>query len=348
MAPAQRSSQAPRPGPLRVAVPSDGEMHDPTLAFLRACGMPVERPNARRYTARIAGLDRGLVLFQRAADITSKVEEGSADLGIVGLDRFREHCHEGGDALLVIENLGFSQCELVLAVPDTWVDVTSMADIADLAVEFRESGREFRVATKYPRLVQRFLFHHGINYFTLVQASGTLEAAPLMGYADVIGDIIASGVTLRENRLKTLEDGSILTSQACLIGNRRLMGQDTGRLEAARCILERIEAYLGAGDFYRVTANVQGASEEVVAAQIWERPDLAGLHGPTISQVHGPEGTGWYAVTVVVHKGLLMDAVDHFRAVGGSTITVAQANYIFHRQSGAYRRLFTALEREDR
>ena len=332
-------------GLLRLALPSDGEMHEPTLDFLRACGMPVQRTSTRRYTASIAGVAGVTVLFQRAADISSKVEEGSADLGVVGLDRFREYRREDGDALLLMQDLGYSRCEVVVAVPDAWADVTSMADLADLAVEFREQGRELRTATKYPRLVERFMYRHGINYFTLVQASGTLEAAPQMGYADIIVDIASSGSTLRENRLKTLADGTILVSQACLIGNRRLLAQHSQRLETARGILERIEAYLNAGDYYRVTVNIWGDSPEAVAEQVLERPEVAGLHGPTVARVYSPDDTPWFAVTVMVHKDRLMAAVDHFRSIGGSTVSVSQANYLYQHQCEAYQRLLEALEK---
>ena len=328
---------------LRLALPSDGELYEATLGFFRACGLPVERPSARRYTAFIPTLEGVTVLFQRAADIPTKVEEGSAELGVAGLDRFTEHCSEDGDALLIIQDLGFSRCELAVAVPDSWVDITSMADLADLAVEFRETGRELRIATKYPRLVERFLYRHGMNYFTLVQASGTLEGAPAMGYADIIADIVSSGTTLRENRLKTLEDSSILSSQACLIGNRSFLGRYPDRLEKARGILEQIEAFLHAGDHYRITVNIRGDSPDAVAEQVLERPELAGLHGPTISQVSSPDSVRWFSVTVVLDREHLMAAVDHFRSIGGATISVASTSYLFYGECQAHKRLLEAL-----
>ncbi len=329
---------------LRLAVPSDGAMYEPTLSFLQACGLGVERPSPRRYTASIPTVPGLEVLFQRAADITSTVDKGNVDLGLVGYDRFQEYRQEDGDGLLLIPDLGYGRCELVVAVPDAWVDVTSMADLADLAVEFRETGRELRVATKYPRLVQRFLFLHSVNYFSLAPVTGTLEAAPAMGYADLIVDITASGATLRENRLKTLDDGTLLASQGCLIGNRRLLKEHPERLEATREMVERIEAYRNAGEYYRATANVEGPSEEAVAAQVLERSELTGLHGPTVSRVYGPDNGRWYAVTVFVNKVHLTTAVDHFRAIGGVSVTVSPADYIFHQENHAYQELLRALD----
>ena len=185
----------------------------------------MRRPNARRYTATVPAIPGVEVLFQRTADITAKVEDGSAELGITGLDRLLEYREDERRAAILVESLGFGRCDLVLAVPDSWLDVTSLADLADLALEFRQQGRQLRIATKYPRLLSEFLYDRGINYFSLAPASGTLEAAPLAGYADLIADLTATGTTLKENRLKTLEDGTVLSSQACLLANtERLIG----------------------------------------------------------------------------------------------------------------------------
>lgn len=243
-------------GVLRLAIPSDGEMYEPTMSFLSQCGLALERGNARQYMATIPSLGGILAFFLRAADITGKVEEGSTDIGIVGLDRFEEGHAESGDGIVITTDLDYSRCELVMAVPETWVDVTHMADIADLAVEFRERGRDLRVAAKYPRLVQRFLFSHGVNYFTIVPSSGTLEVAPAMGFADIIVDIVSTGVTLRENYLKPLVDGTVLKSQACLIGNRRLLSDYREKLEIARRFIERLEGYLDTKGYSHITADV--------------------------------------------------------------------------------------------
>lgn len=328
---------------LRLAIPSDGEMYDPTLKFMESCGMPVRRPSPRRYTAEIPSVEGLEVHFQRGADIPSRVEAGNVDLGIVGLDRFQEYRTEDGNSQLVIPKLGFGRCELVVGVPDSWIDVLSMADLADLSVELRESGRELRVATKYPRLVQRFLFNHGLNYFTLQQVTGTLEAAPSMGYADIIVDISSTGVTMRENRLKTLGDGSVLASEGSLIANTKMLQMHPDRLEATRKILERIDAYLIAGDYCRVTANIQGTSEEAVAALILERSDLAGLQGPTISRVYTTDNAQWYAVTVFIPNSTLTFAVDHFRSIGGSSVSVSETEYIFQQKSNSYASLLEML-----
>ena len=331
---------------LRLVLPSDGDLYEPCLAFLKACSLGVERPSARRYTARIPTLPGTAVLFQRTADITQKVEEGSGELGITGLDRFLEYRREGSPVIPIIEDLGFGQCELVLAVPDSWLDVVSMSDLADLALEFRQDGRQLRIATKYPRLLRRYLYSKGINYFSLVQASGTLEAAPTAGYADLIADITASGTTLRDNRLKTLEDGTILVSQSCLIGNRQLLRQAPEALMLARAVLEIMEGHLRARSFCLLTANVTGSSAEEVSARLLARADLAGLQGPTISRVYNAAEEGWYSVSLVVPREKTLDAVDHLRLAGGIDIASSQVDYLFKERCQAYQRLLESLEEE--
>ena len=324
---------------LHVAIPSDGALHEPTLMFLRSCGIGVLRTNLRRYTADVPTLPGVTVLFQRSADITPKVEEGSAALGIVGQDRFLELRREGGDTNIVIENLGFGHCELVIGVPDSWVDVTSLGDLADLSMQFREEGTDLRIVTKYPRLVERFLLSNGVNYFSLVQSSGTLEAGPAMGYSDIIADISSTGTTMRENRLKTIKGGSILTSEACLIGNRRVLSADERKLSLAKALVDLIEAHLQSQELYSVTANMKGETAEEVADYILEHTDISGLRGPTISKVYTQDEEGWYAVTVIVEKQRLLDAVEQLRQIGGTSVTVSQPNYVFESECRAHSRL---------
>jgi len=328
---------------LTLAIPSEGQLYEPSLAFLAACGMQVRRPSSRQYTGAIPQVNDVTVLFQRSADITPKIEEGSTDLGIVGLDRYHEYRREGGDAVLLIEDLGFGSCRLVVAVPDAWLDVTSIDDLADLSLAFHQKGRQFRVATMYPRLVNRFFLAHGVNYYTLVSSSGTLESAPASGYADLIVDITATGTTLRENHLKTLQGGTVLVSQSCLIGNRQRLTGDEALLDQVRTILERIEGHLRAGSFYRLTANIRGRSAEEVAKAILRRRELSGLQGPTVSPVFSSEG-GWYSVSVVVPEVRLLEGVEHLRRVGATNISASQVGYLFQEHCEAYERLLRSRE----
>src|SRR4051794_38059673 len=182
---------------LRLALPSKG-MEDETLRFLANCGLSVDRSNPRQYRAALRNPPGVTVLFQRAADIFEKVDEGSVDLGITGYDIVAEHEREDDDVEVLYRELGYGRCSLVLAVPDGWLDTSSIADLAQVATDLRGKGNELRVATKYGNLTRQFLYQHGINYFRIVESQGALEAGPTMGYSDVIADLMTSGVTLRE------------------------------------------------------------------------------------------------------------------------------------------------------
>ncbi len=327
---------------LRLALPSKG-MEEATLEFLAACGMAVDRSNPRQYRAALRAPAGVTVLFQRAADIFAKVDEGSVDLGITGYDIVREHEREDDDVEVLYRELGYGRCALVLAVPDGWLDVSSIADLAEVALALRARGAELRVATKYPNLTRQFLYEHGINYFSIVESQGALEAAPTLGYGDVVADLMTSGVTLRENRLKTIAGGTILQSEACLIGNRRQLAASEAKLQRTRTLLELIEAYLRGRNYASLTANVRGESAEAVARRVTALEAIAGLRGPTIARVYPKAGgePDWFAVTVVVRRDLLLTAVEHLRKAGATEVTVHDVHYVFEHRSWS----FEALQR---
>ena len=337
---AQEQNRNHGQGLLRIALPSDGELYESTLAFMNACGLAVSRPNSRRYIGTIPAIPGVEVLFQRTADVTQKVEEGSAELGVTGLDRVLEYRNDEARAWVLIEDLEYGGCEFVMAVPNSWMDVTSLSDLADLALEFRQEGKQLRIATKYPRLLRSYLYERGINYFTLVPASGAMEAAPAAGYADLIADVTATGVTLRENQLKTLDEGTILASQSCLIANPVLLAASGEVLALARPIVELMEGHLRAEPYYRVTANVRATSAEEISSTVLARPDLAGLRGPTVARVYNVEEQDWFNVSLLIKKSQLLEAVDHLRDCGAIDVAASQLSYLFDGRSEAYQTLF--------
>jgi len=330
---------------LRFAIPSEGALYDGGLPFMRECGLRISRVNPRRYTAEVPSLPGVEILFQRSWDITDEVDGGSADMGLVGVDCYEEFRQEGGDSLLLLDDLGFGGAQLLIAVPDAWMDVTTVSDLADLSLDFRERGRRLRIVTKYPRLVSRFLNERGVHYFTPVYATGGLEAGPIMGYADLVADVSASGTTLRENRLRPLQDGCVLVTQAAIVGNARSLAADEAKLALAREMLERMEAFLRARAYQRITANVQGESAEGVAERVMADERFTGIQGPTVSDVHGGGTERWFAVQVVVHRDDLLGAVDHFRSLGCSGITVNDASYVFRERCEAHELLTMSLAR---
>jgi ATP phosphoribosyltransferase len=337
---------------LRIALPSKG-MEEQTLQFLRACGLAVDRTNQRQYRARMRGLPTGPaeVVFQRATDVFDEVEHGTVDLGITGYDIVAEHRSEEDGIVMVHGELGYSRCALVLAVPEGWIDVTSIADLAEVAVELRGSaGHDLRVATKYVNLTRQFLYNRGITAFRLVEVSGALEAAPSLDTADIICDLTSSGVTLRENRLKTITGGTVVDSQACIIGHRDALRDDPCKLQAVGEMLELIEAYQRARGHMSLTANIRGESAAEVARQVNAVGEVAGLRGPTVGQVFPKAGEAtlghecWFSVTVVVTERLLHRAVEVLRQAGATDINATEVRYFFQDRSWTFEALKHALE----
>lgn len=330
---------------LRFAIPSKGPMYDGAVAFLESCGMRISRSNPRRYTATIRALPGTEVLLHRPADIVEKVADGEIDLGISGLDFVDEQRGDRDDLLVIEEDLGFARAELVVAVPEAWIDVTSWSDLADLAMELHAKGRPLRIATKYPALTRRFCYAHGINHFRLIDSQGATEAAPGLGYADIIVDISETGTTLRENQLKIV-GGPILRSQSCLIANRQCLVKNPQALAAVKTVLERVEARQRARSFVQVTANVPGDSVEDVGRRVAARRDLAGLQGPTIAPIwssNPDDQQGWYMVTVVIAQERMLELTDYLRMLGGAGIVIVQVQYVFEAASESYARLLREL-----
>ena len=259
---------------LRLALPSTGALFEGTSKLFSDCGLGIRRANSRRYTADVPQLPGVDVLFQRQSDITIEIDGGSADIGIVGLDRFYESRLERGETVLIHKDLGFGNSKLVIAVPDAWLDVTSMADLADIALEFRSKGRDLRIASKYQRLVKRFLNQNDVNYVSMVHVSGGLEAAPVIGYADVIADITATGRTLRENDLRILIDGTVMESQSVMVGNARTLANDQNKLQNIREILGKIDANLRTRDNQSISAKIEGQSESETEPQPIQQREL--------------------------------------------------------------------------
>lgn len=329
---------------IRLALPSKGRMEEETRDFLNACGLSVNKVNPRQYIAQIDDIPHLEIWFQRSADVVRKVRDGDVDLGIVGYDTVVEYRGSGDDVVIIHDALGYGHCHLSVAVPEDWTEVNSVADLAALAAS-RQSQRPLRVVSKYERQTAAFLEQHGIKPHRILHADGALEAAPQMGSADFIIDLVSSGVTLRENRLKQIEGGQLLQSQMIFIGNRTALTRRPEVLAVARQMLERIEAHLRAVEHETIIANVRGSSPEEVAQKVFSQPDLGGLQGPTISRVYLRDAgdTGWYAITIVVRKDRLHQSIEQLRSIGGSGVLVLPITYIFEEEPHRWVKLLDTL-----
>ncbi|WP_028034019.1 ATP phosphoribosyltransferase [Chelativorans sp. J32] len=203
-----------------LALPSKGRLKDQSIERLLKAGYPIRLPeNDRRYRAAVEGHEQLEVTFLSASEIARELDRGSIDLGVTGEDLVRETIPEWESRVGISARLGFGHADVVVAVPEVWFDVSTMADLDDVAADFRHRhGRRLRIATKYWRLTQQFFSQkHGIQVYRIVESLGATEGAPAAGSADVIVDITSTGSTLKANHLKVLDDGVILRSQACLV-----------------------------------------------------------------------------------------------------------------------------------
>jgi ATP phosphoribosyltransferase len=326
---------------IRLSLPSKGRLESDALDFLSAAGLRVFKPNPRQYQAEVPAIPELGVIFQRPGDIVVSVRQGSVDFGITGIDVIEEKRGGNGDILVLHDELGFGYCALTLAVPEGWEQVTDIASLKNYSAALE---RPLRVATKFPVLTERFLNQKNILH-TLISAEGTLETAPTIGYADIISDLVSSGQTLKDNRLRALPDAVIQPSQAALIANRKALQTNPSALEMARRLLEYIEAHLRAAENLLVVANMRGESPEVLAQRMFNETTVTGLQGPTISPVIVRDAQQtWFSVSIVVRRADLARAITELRTIGGSGIIVSPVTYIFEEEPPRYKAMLRALQ----
>ncbi len=326
---------------LRLSLPSKGRLEQGSMQFLEDCGLKVVKTNPRQYEASMPSLPEIVVLFQRPGDIVVSVRDGSVDFGITGIDLVEERKGSNGDVIVLHDELGFGHCTLCLAVPESWEEVHSLKDLGEYAARL---GRPLKVATRYPFLTSTHLEARDISY-TMISAEGTLETAPAIGYADMISDLVSSGQTLRDNRLRPLLDGSILSSQAGLIANRSVIKRNPHALAVARNLLEYFEAHLRAVENVAIFANIRGMDPETIARNIFAQQTIGGLQGPTVSRVMvRDKEPNWFAVHIVVRRDQLFRAISELRAIGGSGVVVSPVLYIFEEEPPRYKAMLDALE----
>ncbi len=207
-----------------LGIPSKGRLMDSVMQMLEKAGHAVERTGTDRgYRGRLAGLAGVDVAFLSASEIAHHLRDGSIDAGITGEDLLRETIPPERDDISVAVRLGFGLADVVVAVPQYWLDVAAMSDLDDVAEQmYRAHGRRLRVATKYRQLTRRFFALHGVTGYRIVESAGATEGAPAAGISDVIVDITTTGSTLAANQLKIIDDGLILKSTAVLAVSVRL------------------------------------------------------------------------------------------------------------------------------
>ncbi len=202
---------------LILGLPSKGRLQNQVMQFLADRGLKLKKVSARGYRASIDNMPGIEVKLLSAADIASALDEGEIHLGVTGEDLLRETIAKFETKIALLQPLGFGLADVVVAVPQAWIDVSTMADLDDVCTAFHlRHHKRLRVATKYKSLTRGFFAVHGLADYRIVESLGATEGAPASGTAEAIVDITSTGATLAANELKTLDDGLIIKSQAQL------------------------------------------------------------------------------------------------------------------------------------
>ena len=203
---------------ITIGLPSKGRLRDKSLDFFNNRELKIlASSKERNYFASIQNKPNIKIIYLHAKEIIQRLGDGTLDLGISGLDLLNESEKNIKDKILIKKKLDFGYANLVVAVPDDWIDVQTIADLEEVAFNFRsKKNKRLRVATKYPNLTNNFLISKGVTQYKLIPSLGATETYPFIGSAEIITDITSTGKTLQDNDLRVLKDGLILKSSACL------------------------------------------------------------------------------------------------------------------------------------
>ena len=311
--------------PLVLAVPSKGRLQENATAFFARAGLEfMQGRGARDYRGAIVDLPGVEVAYLSASEIVGQLASGSAHLGVTGEDLVREQVGDADQRLALLTPLGFGRANVVVAAPQAWIDVRTMADLEDVAANHRaRHGQRMRVATKYVNLTRRFFAEHGVADYRTVESLGATEGAPAAGAAELIVDITTSGATLAANALKVLDDGVILRSEANLVASLKASWDPAARV-AARAILTRIAATEEARRTREVRARLQTPIHVVV-----EQACAAFEAVPAFGEDADPLGF----VTLHCARSKAADLADWLLAQGAERVTVAAVEQVFDKRN---------------
>jgi ATP phosphoribosyltransferase len=217
---------------ITLALPSKGRLKEQCEAWLATKSLEIDQIGGERgYSGTLKSLPNVRIRYASPSEIGKALLAGDVHLGITGEDIVREAAADVDARVSIEARLGFGQADVVVAVPNGWIDVDTIADLAQVASDMRrKTGKRFRIATKFARLTNAFMIANHVVDFRILDSAGATEGAPAAGTADAIVDITTSGATLRANALKVLDDGLILASQSCLM---RSLGADWEKGEMA-------------------------------------------------------------------------------------------------------------------
>ena len=203
---------------IKIGIPSKGRLRKDTLSIFKNKNLKILSERGERdLFGYVKGNKKIKIVYLHAREIIERLGDGSLDLGFSGFDLLKETEINIQKKINVIKKYDFGKATLVVAIPDPWIDVQTIADLEEIAFEFRDKKKKrLRVATKYPNLTREFLFSKGVTQYKLISSLGATETYPFIGSSEIITDITSTGKTLADNNLRVLKDGMILSSTACL------------------------------------------------------------------------------------------------------------------------------------
>ena len=203
---------------ITIGIPSKGRLKDKAISFIEDNGFKIlQSDKERNYFASVENNPNIKIIFLHAKEIIQRLGDGTLDVGVSGLDLLNESEKILRDKIIIQNKLNFGKANLVVAVPDDWIDVQTIADLEEVSFDIRfKRNTRLRVATKYPNLTNDFLLSKGVTQYKLIPSLGATETYPFIGSSEIITDITSTGKTLADNNLRVLKDGQILVSTACL------------------------------------------------------------------------------------------------------------------------------------
>tara|TARA_Y100001958_G_C21164391_1_gene497534 strand:- start:553 stop:1227 length:675 start_codon:yes stop_codon:yes gene_type:complete len=203
---------------ITIGLPSKGRLKEKAISFFSDKRLKIlQNEKERNYFGTIENMSNIKIIFLHAKEIIQRLGDGTLDIGISGLDLLKESDKNLQSKIIIKKKLDFGNANLVVAVPDDWIDVQTIADLEEISFDIRlKRNTRLRVATKYPNLTNDFLISKGVTQYRIIPSLGATETYPFIGSSEIITDITSTGKTLSDNNLRVLKDGIILRSNACL------------------------------------------------------------------------------------------------------------------------------------
>lgn len=304
---------------LTIGLPSKGRLKKDTEDYFQKIGLPITTSGGEReYVGHFKGFDNHTILFLQPSQIAARLADGTVDCGVTGHDLISE---AGADQhVFTFEKLGFGFADLVIAIPETWIDVHSIRDLDDIMFFFRRKHhKRFRIATKYIHLTSQFLKQNSITDYRIIKSSGATEGTIASGDAEAIVDITSTGKTIKSNALKIIPDGIILKSEALFMGSLRANWSDN-KFVFLKKIIDFITAHNRAMSFRLVTGSFSKDSRLDILDHI--------IHykGQNIDITDS-------FFSCLIHHQDIHAFSEIIRSLGANTITIQRCDTIFNMET---------------